>query len=134
MRIISGPAIAVSLMLLGSIAVGHHAPYGRFAIDSTIDFTATVVAVEWRNPHAAVLVRAAIDGTEAVYRIELKGLRQLGDKGWKGDELAIGTPVRVVNAALELAPGSTRICCARIYDMSGREFYTDPRPAREDRN
>jgi Family of unknown function (DUF6152) len=122
-------AIAVPAMLGARVALSHHAPYGQFAIDDPIDFTGEVVAVEWVNPHAFVLVRTKLDGAEVVYRIELQGLRQLRDKGWQGDELAVGQTVRVVNAAVGLDEGSRRICCARIYDLNGREFYTDPRRA-----
>jgi hypothetical protein len=79
------------------------------------------------NPHAFVLVQTDINGAETTFRIELQGLRQLGDKGWKGDELQVGATVRVLNAAREIGDGSTLIRCARIYDSNGREFYTDPR-------
>lgn len=110
-----------------SVAQSHHGPYGVYAIDDTIDFTGTVVGVEWHNPHAFVLVRARIEDEEAVYTIELADLRQLANKGWQGDELRVGETVRVVNAALSFAEGSNLICCARIYDMNGKEYFTDPR-------
>jgi hypothetical protein len=121
-------AAILGAILLGRGALAHHGFYGQYALDETVDFAGTVVAVEWLNPHAFVLVRAEIDGMESVVRVELKGLRQLSQKGWMGDELAIGAQVRVVNAAFDLADG-TRACCARIYDSNGKEFYTEPRAA-----
>ena len=119
-------AACLSAVIVGD-ARAHHGPYGRFSIDETIDFRGTVVAVEWINPHAFVLVRTELDGEEMTMRIELQGLRQLTDKGWHGDELKIGETVKVVNAAREIRDPSTLVCCARIYDLTGKEFYTDPR-------
>jgi hypothetical protein len=123
------PLVVAALALLpGSAARAHHGFYGEYSLDERIDFSGTVVGVEWINPHAFVDVRATIDGTESVFRIELPGLRQLNGRGWRGDELAVGTVVRIENAALQLIEGSTLICCARIFDLNGKEFYTDPRP------
>jgi len=128
MRLAHWLIAAAVFSLPASLALPHHGPYGQFDLENRLDFTGTVVAVEWVNPHAFVLIRAELDGAEAVYRIELQGLRQLSNKGWQGDELQIGETVRVVNAAFELAEGSALACCARIYDLRGKEFFTDPRP------
>jgi hypothetical protein len=117
----------VPLLICFGIAQSHHGPYGQFAIDDPIDFTGTVVGVEWQNPHAMVLVEAQIDSVKAVYRIELRSITQLAGNGWQGDELAVGEQVRVVNAAMSLVEGSSLICCARIYDTNGKEYFTDPR-------
>jgi hypothetical protein len=119
--------VAATLLVTGDWALAHHGPYGQFSLDERIDFGGTVVAIEWTNPHSFVMVRAELNGFESVFRIELQSRRQLGNKGWQGDELAIGEQVRVVNAAIELTEGSTLICCARIYDLAGREYFTDPR-------
>jgi hypothetical protein len=119
--------LALSAVLTLSTASAHHGPYGRYDLENTIDFTGRLVALEWVNPHAVMLVRTKIDGVESTMRIELQSLSQLNAKGWHGDELPVGTTVRVVNAAREYGNGATGICCARIYDLNGREFYTDPR-------
>ena len=124
-------AVAALALLPASVARAHHGFYGEYSLDERIDFSGTVVGVEWVNPHAFVDVRATVDGTESVFRIELPGLRQLSGKGWRGDELATGTVVRIENAALQLSEGSTLVCCARIFDLNGKEFYTDRRPGRE---
>jgi len=124
-----------SALSLGvTLAYAHHGPYGQFDLDHRFDFTGTVVAVEWTNPHAFVLVQASVDGNENVFRIELRNLQQLRDRGWNGKELQAGQPVRVINAALEIAAQPTLVCCARIYDMNGKEFYTDPRPDQSSAN
>ena len=57
-------------------------------------------------------------------------LPALTEKGWTGKELKIGEEVRVVDAYLEAREGSTTACCANIYDMAGREFYTGTATAR----
>jgi hypothetical protein len=119
--------VAAMLLVSGSRVLAHHGPYGQFSLEERIDFAGTVVAVEWTNPHAFVLVSTEVDGNEVVFRIELESLRQLGNKGWWGDELAIGEQVRIVNAALELTEGSKLICCARIYGLDGKEYFTNPR-------
>jgi hypothetical protein len=128
MKVLALRAVAVLSLLAGNAVTAHHAPYGQFSIDDPVDFTGTVVGVDWLNPHAFVLVLTEVDGAEAVLRVELQGLRQLRNKGWTGDELKVGTAVRVVNAAREIDVASTLVCCARIYDLNGKEFYTDPRP------
>ena len=120
-------AVSAVIALAAKPASAHHGPYGLYDLDNTIDFTGEVVAIEWVNPHALMLIRTDIDGVEETLRIELQSLSQLNAKGWHGDELQAGTTVRVVNAAREIGDGATGICCARIYDLSGREFYTDPR-------
>lgn len=123
----TGPGIAALMLLPASLVLAHHGYYGQYALDDRVDFSGTVVGIEWTNPHAFVRVRAEIAGAEAVYRIELRELRQLRENGWQGDELAIGETVRVVNAAPHLDEGTMLVCCARIYDQSGREYFTDPR-------
>lgn len=120
-------AVPAVIALAARPASAHHGPYGRYDLENTIDFTATVVALEWANPHAVILVQTEIDGVAETLRIELQSLSQLNAKGWRGDELPAGTTVRVVNAAREFGNGATGICCARIFDLDGREFYTDPR-------
>ena len=121
-------AVAVFSMLFGSAAVSHHGFYGEYALDDRIDFTGTVVGIEWTNPHAFVLVETVVDAAQTVVRIELQSPSQLSRRGWKGDELNFGETVRVTNAALQLRGDSMLACCARIRDLHGKEFYTDPRP------
>jgi hypothetical protein len=124
--------LAMSAVLKLPAASAHHGPYGQYDLENTIEFTGQLVAIEWVNPHAVVLVQTTIDGVESTLRIELQSLSQLKAKGWRGDELQVGTTVRVVNAAREYGNGATGICCARIYDLNGREFYTDPRRSEQD--
>jgi hypothetical protein len=111
-------------MLIAAVAHAHHGPYGQFDLDNRVDFIGTVVTVEWKNPHALLLVAAELNGRQAIYRIELKSLRQLVRRGWQGDELKPGDPVHIVNAALDTTGDSTLVCCARIYDLAGHEFFT----------
>jgi len=127
LTLIRARLLSVALSMLSASALAHHGFYGRYALDEPFDFTGTVVDVEWVNPHAFVLVRTGNEGAATTFRIELQGLRQLTDKGWNGTELKAGDTVRVVNAAREIGESSTLVCCARVYDSTGREIYTDPR-------
>lgn len=119
--------VAACLLLPGGAALPHHGPYGQYALDERVDFAGTVAGIEWTNPHAFVLVESSFAGDTAIYRIELRELRQLHDLGWTGDELEIGTDVRVENAALHSDEASRLVCCARIYGDDGTEYFTAPR-------
>jgi hypothetical protein len=117
-------AVLASLLLIAGQLCAHHGPYGQFNLDQRVDFTGSVVAVEWTNPHAHVLVEATLGAGPMVYRIELRSLQELARRGWHGDELRPGTPVRIVEAALSLTEDRALICCARIYDTDGREYFS----------
>jgi len=117
-------AVAAAWLLIAGQPYAHHGPYGQFSLEQRVDFAATVVAVEWINPHALVLVEATLDTEPTVYRIELRSVPELARRGWHGDELKPGTPVRIVEAALSLTEDRALICCARIYDLDGREYFS----------
>ena len=82
------------VVLAASAALAHHSQSAEFDRNKTIEFTGTVKAVEWTNPHGYVQVEAVrTDGSVSVYRVEIRAPNGLYRDGWRRDSVTPGTAV-----------------------------------------
>ncbi len=83
-----------SLILAASAVFAHHSQSAEFDRSQTIEFTGTVQAVEWTNPHGYVQVEVeGTDGKVSVYRVEIQAPNGLYRNGWRRDSVKPGTLV-----------------------------------------
>lgn len=96
MRIFLCHALVVGIcFLFGAKATfAHHSFEAEFDADSPIEFTGTVRAIEWVNPHGFMQVDVTNDdGTSVTYRIIIGAPISLYRQGWNKDSVALGTLV-----------------------------------------
>ena len=86
--------IGVGLLLTGTTTLAHHSQSGEFDRNKPIEFTGTVKAVEWTNPHGYVQVEVkGTDGKVSIYRAEIQAPNGLYRAGWRRDSVKVGTVV-----------------------------------------
>ena len=81
--------VAAGLLLGGVTALAHHSQSGEFDRNKQIEFSGTVKAIEWTNPHGYV----QIDANGTIYRAEIQAPNGLYRAGWRKDSVKPGTIV-----------------------------------------
>jgi hypothetical protein len=93
-NLVSVLRVGAIVVLAASAVLAHHSQSAEFDRNKTIEFTGTVRAVEWTNPHGYVQVEAArTDGNVSVYRVEIGAPNGLYRDGWRRDSVIPGTEV-----------------------------------------
>ena len=77
------PALAVSLWLLpAGDVLGHHSVAAEYDLDKPIEFSGTVVRMEFVNPHSMLVLEVTNpDGTKTVWKFQtgaITALKRLG--------------------------------------------------------
>jgi hypothetical protein len=86
--------ISAGLFLASSNSLAHHSQSGEFDNNKPLEFTGTVQAVEWTNPHSYVRVEVKEpSGKVSVYRVEIMAPNGLYRQGWRRDSVKPGTVV-----------------------------------------
>lgn len=86
---------ALTLALLGSPAVAHHAYDANYTREIG-SIEGEVVDVFWANPHVQYYLEVTNDdGTKQVWIIEADNLNVMGRDGWTDETLQVGDRVRV---------------------------------------
>ena len=86
--------IGAGLLLAAAAALAHHSQSGEYDRNKPIEFTGTVKAIEWTNPHGYVQVEVkGADGKVSVYRAEIQAPNGLYRAGWRRDSVKPGTVV-----------------------------------------
>ncbi len=87
--------LAVAGLLLATVGVfAHHSQSGEFDNSKPIEFTGTVKAILWTNPHGYVQVEAKdANGKTQLWRVEISAPNGLYRQGWRRDTLKPGMTV-----------------------------------------
>jgi hypothetical protein len=73
----------------------HHS-FGLYDMGRTIEINATVVQMEWSNPHCWLFVRtAAAPGAQTGYGFEMTSVGEMTRRGWKKSAVKPGDRVKV---------------------------------------
>ena len=90
---------AATLPFFSAMAHAHHSFAAEFERDQSVEFTGTVIGVDWTNPHARMYVDAAdpdVEGNEIYHwNIELISASILMRQGWRRDTVKVGDTVTV---------------------------------------
>ncbi|HYR84378.1 MAG TPA: DUF6152 family protein [Terriglobia bacterium] len=86
--------VGAVVLLSTAVVFAHHSQSGEFDQNKPIEFTGTVKAVEWTNPHGYVRVEVKEpNGKVTVYRAEIQAPNGLYRAGWTKDSVKPGTVV-----------------------------------------
>jgi len=126
------------LMVIGSSSLGfglfagatvwaHHSVALQFDMSQEIEIEGTVVAMEWRNPHAWLQVEVENEnGEKQVWQVEFGSANALYRRGWRRDDLPIGIEVTV--HGLPARDGSNTIGAEDVTLPDGRRLFAGSRP------
>jgi hypothetical protein len=114
--------VAGMALMLGSLANAHHSVALQFDMSSEIEIEGTVVAMEWRNPHAWLQVDVeAESGETQTWQVEFGSANALYRRGWRRDDLPVGT--HVVIHGLAARDGSNTVAAEDVTLPDGRRLF-----------
>ena len=88
---VAGLATAVAALLVGT-AAAHHSFSAEFDPDRPVKLTGKVSDMKWSNPHAWIYVDVTGDDGKVVnWALEMGGANGLIRRGWRRDDLPVGT-------------------------------------------
>ena len=109
-------------MLMVSPLFGHHSISAEFDRTKPIEFSGTVVSLDWMNPHVYVNIKAKNEaGKTVVYAVECGAPNGLFYRGWRKDSLKPGDFVKVDGLRAK-KPESNHIGIATIRMSDGQAF------------
>ena len=107
-------------------ALAHHSVALQFDMAKEIEIEGTVVAMEWRNPHAWLQVEVESDGGEKqIWQVEFGSANALYRRGWRRDDLPVGIHVTV--QGLPARDGSNTIGAEDVTLPDGRRLFAGSR-------
>jgi len=113
-------------LLLGTLADAHHSVALQFDMSSEIEIEGTVLAMEWRNPHAWLQVEVETESGETqTWQVEFGSANALYRRGWRRDDLPVGT--HVVVHGLPARDGSNTIGAEDVTLPDGRRLFAGSR-------
>ena len=96
MRKLFSLAVSGAVWLAAGSAVSHHSFSAEFDVGRPVEFTGTVTAVEWTNPHAWIFFETEDDsGTVQSWAVELLGINTLMRRGLTPNSIRAGDVLEV---------------------------------------
>ena len=118
--------VFAGLLLAAIPALAHHSVSAEFDTTKPIEFTGTVMTVEWTNPHIYTQVEVKQpDGTTKIYRVEGSPPNALFRNGWRKDSLKVGQVVSVKGHRAK-NPESPNVGTATITADGKKVFANQP--------
>jgi hypothetical protein len=119
--------VVAAALTLVSLANAHHSVALQFDMSSELEIEGTVVAMEWRNPHAWLQVEVESESGEIeTWQVEFGSANSLYRRGWRRDDLPIGTHVEILGLAAR--DGSNTIAAEDVTLPDGRRLFAGSRP------
>ena len=114
-------------VLLGVPASGHHSVALQFDMTREVTITGRIVEMEWRNPHAWLHVEVEGEtGRPEMWRVEFGGANSLYRRGWRRDDLPVGTEVTI--HGLPARDGSRQMEGDEVTLEDGRSLFSGSGP------
>ena len=128
---IRGSAIGVttgmSLLLAGAPAAAHHSVALQYDMSSEVTVVGAIVELEWRNPHAWLHLEVENEaGVIQLWKIEFSSANSLYRRGWRPDNLPIGSIITV--HGLPARDGSRSIDGEEVTLADGTRLLTGTNP------
>ena len=120
--------IIVSLLLVTATVLAHHSVSGEFDGGNPIEFTGTVKAVQWLNPHIYTQVETKdASGKIQLWRVEGGAPNSLFRQGWRKDSLKPGMVVKFKGIRGK-NPDSINVN-GQLSSADGAKLWVGPAPA-----
>ena len=85
----------VSLLLVPTAALAHHALEAQFDTQKTIALTGAVKKMDWRNPHVRLYIEVKDESNRVTWEVDMGSPSLQLMAGWKIDTYRRGDLVRV---------------------------------------
>jgi hypothetical protein len=117
----------MSLMLTGVPLSAHHSVALQYDMSSEITVVGAIVELEWRNPHAWLHLEVENDaGVVQLWKIEFSSANSLYRRGWRPDNLPIGSVITV--HGLPARDGSRSVDGEEVTLADGTRLLTGTNP------
>jgi len=125
-RELSSVGLSIGALSVASLAIAHHSVALQFDMSQEIEIEGTVVAMEWRNPHAWLQVEvASTSGDPEIWQVEFGSANALYRRGWRRDDLPVGTHVTI--HGLPARDGSKTVGAEDVTLPDGRRLFAGSR-------
>ena len=122
-----GVAAGMSLVLAGVPAAAHHSVALQYDMSSEVTVVGAIVELEWRNPHAWLHLEVENEaGVVQLWKIEFSSANSLYRRGWRPDNLPIGSIITV--HGLPARDGSRSIDGEEVTFADGTRLLTGTNP------
>ena len=122
-----GVATGMSLLLAGAPAAAHHSVALQYDMSSEVTVVGAIVELEWRNPHAWLHLEVENEaGVIQLWKIEFSSANSLYRRGWRPDNLPIGSIITV--HGLPARDGSRSIDGEEVTLADGTRLLTGTNP------
>ena len=122
-----GVAAGMSLVLAGIPAAAHHSVALQYDMSSEVTVVGAIVELEWRNPHAWLHLEVENEaGVVQLWKIEFSSANSLYRRGWRPDNLPIGSIITV--HGLPARDGSRSIDSEEVTFADGTRLLTGTNP------
>ena len=126
LRVVAG----LGTLFMAFAALAHHSIALQFDMTNTISVEGAIVELEWRNPHAWLHIEVENDaGGLELWKVEFSSANSLIRRGWRPDDLPVGTVVKV--HGLPARDGSRSVDGEEIILPDGRALLTGARPGEQ---
>ena len=117
----------MSLVLAGVSAAAHHSVALQYDMSSEVTVVGAIVELEWRNPHAWLHLEVENKaGVVQLWKIEFSSANSLYRRGWRPDNLPIGSIITV--HGLPARDGSRSIDGEEVTFADGTRLLTGTNP------
>ena len=111
--------VALGFVVTGFPAEAHHSSAPFYDDTQEVEVVGTVLRFNFRNPHSFLYIEGENDDGEMVeWEVEMGGAVSMSRRGWTGETIKTGDPIRVVGNPSR-APGTNGMCCAQITQPDG---------------
>ncbi len=125
-----GAVVGLGMLSVGLPASAHHSVALQYDMTKEITVVGAIVDLEWRNPHAWLHLEVEnAEGDVELWRVEFSSANSLYRRGWRPDNLPIGSIVTV--HGLPARDGSRSVDGEEIVLADGATLFSGTRP--EDR-
>ena len=85
----------VSLLLVPTVVLAHHALQKQFDMQRTITLTGAVTKMDWSNPHVRLYIEVKDESNAVTWEVDMGSPNMQLAAGWKLDTYRHGDLVRV---------------------------------------